>query len=140
LRIAGYDYKTLNRAIGRAIHDYDMIRTATGSLVGLSGGSDRPDDAVDAGRTPQTRPRRLPAVCRYIDPGFGARCRCPAALCERLEIPLRTELTDYGIVSHGPSNAETVFPLRSPAAVNGCSKLRRNWAAARWRSGTTRMT
>jgi len=78
--IAGYDYKTLNRAIGRAIHDYDMIRDGDRIPGGIIGRLRQPDDAVDAGRTPQTRPRRLPAVCRLHRSRFSAPLPMPCSL------------------------------------------------------------
>ena len=117
MRIAGYEYKALNRTIGRAIHDYDMIRDGDRILVGLSGGSDSLTMLwMLAERRKRVRVAfQLFAV--YIDPGFGAVADALQPFCERLEIPLRTELTDYGIVSHGPSNRENPCFL--------CAHLRR---------------
>jgi tRNA 2-thiocytidine biosynthesis protein TtcA len=118
LRAAGHEYKALNRAIGRAIHDYDMIRDGDRILVGLSGGCDSLTLLWMLAER-RTRVRvgyQLAAV--YIDPGFGgAAAETLRPFCEQLEVPLRTEATDYGIVSHGPSNREYPCFL--------CARLRR---------------
>jgi tRNA 2-thiocytidine biosynthesis protein TtcA len=107
LRIAGFEYKALNRAIGRAIHDYDMIRDGDRILVGLSGGY----DSLTLLWMLAERRKRVRVAFQlfagYIDPGFGAAAEdVLPPFCERLEVPLRTEFTDDGVVSHGPSNRE----------------------------------
>ena len=118
MRASGYEYKSLNRAIGKAIHDYDMIREGDRILVGLSGGADSLTLAwLLAERRRRIRVRyELEAV--YVDPGFaGGAGDALKPFCDRLEIPLRIELTDYGLVSHSPANRENPCFL--------CAHLRR---------------
>lgn len=118
MRSSGQAYKALNRAMGKAIHDYDMIRDGDRILVGLSGGS---DSLALLWMLAERRPRvrvayHLEAV--YIDPGFGGGAgEAIRPFCERLEVPLRVEATDYGVLSHGPLNRENPCFL--------CARLRR---------------
>jgi tRNA 2-thiocytidine biosynthesis protein TtcA len=133
LRASGYEYKSLNRAIGKAIHDYDMIRDGDRILVGLSGGADSLTLAwLLAERRRRIRVRyELEAV--YVDPGFeGVAGEAMGAFCDRLKIPLRTERTDYGLISHSPVNRENPCFLCAHlrrkrmfeiAAELGCAKL-----------------
>jgi tRNA 2-thiocytidine biosynthesis protein TtcA len=118
LHASGYAFKTLNRAVGRAIHDYDMIRDGDRILVGLSGGA---DSVTLAWMLAERRRRvrvRYELAAAHIDPGFandgagGMR-----TFCDRLGIPLRLEHTDFGVVSHGPANRENPCFL--------CARLRR---------------
>jgi tRNA 2-thiocytidine biosynthesis protein TtcA len=118
LRGSGYAYQALNRALGKAIHDYDMIRDGDRILVGLSGGS----DSLALLWMLAERRRRVRVAyhleAAIIDPGFGGGA--PEAMrpfCERLEVRLRTEVTDFGVISHGPLNRENPCFL--------CARLRR---------------
>jgi tRNA 2-thiocytidine biosynthesis protein TtcA len=118
LRASGYEYKSLNRAIGKAIHDYDMIQDGDRILLGLSGGA----DSLTLAWMLAERRRRIPVHYElkavYIDPGFGgAAADTLKPFCERLQILLRTEITDYGILSHSPTNRENPCFL--------CAHLRR---------------
>ncbi len=118
MRGSGSAYKALNRAVGRAIHDYDMIRDGDRILVGLSGGSDSLTLLWMLSER-QARIRiayHLEAV--YIDPGFGGgAAEAMRPFCERLGVALRTEVTDFGVISHGPLNRENPCFL--------CARLRR---------------
>jgi tRNA 2-thiocytidine biosynthesis protein TtcA len=118
LRASGYAYKTLNRAFGKAVHDYDMIREADRIAVGLSGGADSLTLLwLLTERRPRIRVRyELHAI--YVDPGFeGGAAEALKPFCERLEIPLRVEWTDYGLQGHSPANRENPCFL--------CARLRR---------------
>jgi tRNA 2-thiocytidine biosynthesis protein TtcA len=133
LRASGYEYKSLNRAIGRAIHDYDMIQDGDRILLGLSGGA----DSLTLAWMLAERLRRVPVHYElkavYIDPGFGGGAGDTLKpFCDRLQIRLKTEITDYGILSHGSSNRENPCFLCAHlrrkrlfeiAAELGCNKL-----------------
>lgn len=118
MRASGYAYKALNRAVGQAIHDYDMIRDGDRILVGLSGG---PDSLALLWMLAERRTRirvgyHLEAA--YIDPGFGSSAtETLKPFCDRLQVALRTEFSDYGVVSHSPLNRENPCFL--------CARLRR---------------
>jgi tRNA 2-thiocytidine biosynthesis protein TtcA len=102
---SGYAYKTLNRAFGKGICDYDMIRDGDRIAVGLSGGADSLTLLwFLAERRPRIRVRyTLDAI--YVDPGFGGgAAEAVKPFCDRLEIPLRIEWTDFGRRGHGPEN------------------------------------
>lgn len=108
MRPAGHAYAALNRSIGKAIHDYDMIREGDRILVGLSGGGDSLSLLwMLADRRRRVRVRyELAAV--HIDLGFGGDPAGPGleAFCRTLEVPLRVELTDFGRRGHSPENRE----------------------------------
>jgi tRNA 2-thiocytidine biosynthesis protein TtcA len=118
LRASGYAYKALNRAVGQAIHDYDMIRDGDRILVGLSGG---PDSLALLWMLAERRARirvgyHLEAA--YIDPGFGSStAETIRPFCDRLQVALRIEFSDHGVVSHSPLNRENPCFL--------CARLRR---------------
>jgi tRNA 2-thiocytidine biosynthesis protein TtcA len=118
LRSSGNAYKALNRAIGKAIHDYDMIRDGDRILVGLSGGS---DSLTLLWMLAERRARVRVAYhleAAYVDPGFGGGAdEAMQPFCDRLEVPLRVEGTDFGLVSHGPLNRENPCFL--------CARMRR---------------
>jgi tRNA 2-thiocytidine biosynthesis protein TtcA len=118
LRRSGNAYQALNRAMGKAIHDYDMIRDGERILVGLSGGS---DSLALLWMLAERRPRVRVAYhleAAYIDPGFGGRAgEAMRPFCERLEVGLRVEANDFGVMSHGPLNRENPCFL--------CARLRR---------------
>lgn len=118
MRASGFEYKSLNRAVGRAIHDYDMIQEGDRILLGLSGGADSLTLAwLLAERRRRVRVRyELEAA--YVDPGFeGGAGDALQPFCDRLEIPLRIELTDFGLIGHSPENRENPCFL--------CAHLRR---------------
>ncbi len=118
MRASGFEYKSLNRAIGRAIHDYDMIQEGDRILLGLSGGADSLTLAwLLAERRRRVRVRyELEAA--YVDPGFeGGAGDALQPFCDRLEIPLQIELTDFGLIGHSPENRENPCFL--------CAHLRR---------------
>lgn len=118
MHASGHAYKSLNRAVGRALHDYEMIRDGDRILVGLSGG---PDSLTLLWMLAERRARIRVAydlAAAYIDPGFGGvGAEAMRPFCDRLEVPLRAEVTDFGVVSHGPLNRENPCFL--------CARLRR---------------
>jgi tRNA 2-thiocytidine biosynthesis protein TtcA len=92
LRASGAAYKNINRALGKALHDYDMIREGDRIAVGLSGGA---DSLTLLWLLTERRPRirvhyDLHAI--YVDPGFeSGAADALNPFCERLGIPLRVE-------------------------------------------------
>jgi tRNA 2-thiocytidine biosynthesis protein TtcA len=95
-----------------------MIQDGERILVGLSGGADSLTLAwLLAERRRRVRVRyELEAV--YVDPGFeGGAGGALRPFCDRLEIPLRIEFTDFGLRGHSPANRENPCFL--------CARLRR---------------
>jgi len=112
-------YKALNKAMGKALHHYQMISDGDRIIVGVSGGA----DSLSLMWMLSERRARIPIdydlFAVYIDPGFEESFA--AALktyCEQLGFPLRVEYTDFGLRGHSPSNRENPCFL--------CSRLRRN--------------
>jgi len=106
--MSGAAFKALNRSVGKAIHQYDMIAHGDRIVVGLSGGKDsltllwmlterRSRAPIDYGIFPV-----------YIDPGFRGGYGKPLArfIAERLGLELRIEATDDGVVAHSDANRE----------------------------------
>ena len=116
--LQGYTYKTLNRAMGKALHRYDMIRDGDRIVVGVSGGS----DSLTLAWMLNERLARIPVQYElfpvFIDPGFDNGFGKPLKrYCETLGLSLRVEYTDCGIIGHSPENRENPCFL--------CSRLRR---------------
>jgi tRNA 2-thiocytidine biosynthesis protein TtcA len=116
---AGRATKSLNRAIGKAIHDYAMVQDGDRILVGLSGGADSLSLLWMLADRKRRVPVRYDLSAAHLDLGFGGEGASDAlkAFCSRLGVPLRVELTDYGIQGHSPSNRENPCFL--------CARLRR---------------
>ena len=111
-------FKSLNRAIGRAIHRYDMISDGDRILVALSGGKDSLSLLWMLLERRTRVPIRYDLVAVHIDPGFeNGFAASLRTYCQTLEMPVRIEYTDCGVVSHGSSNRENPCFL--------CSRLRR---------------
>ena len=111
--------KALNRAIGKAIHDYAMVRDGDRIMVGLSGGADSLSLLWMLADRRRRVPVRYDLAAAHLDLGFGGESAGDAlkAFCSHLGVPLRVELTDYGIQGHSPSNRENPCFL--------CARLRR---------------
>ena len=115
---SSYQYKALNRNLGKALHRYDMIADGDRILVGLSGGKDSLT-LLHMLAARQTRiPIRYDLFPVHIDPGFEGGAAIPLeAFCREAGFSLRVEHTDYGIVAHSGENRENPCFL--------CSWLRR---------------
>ena len=113
-----YVFKAVNRALGQALHRYDMIQHGDRILVGLSGGK----DSLTLMWFLHERLKRVPIeyelIAVHIDPGFeGGFDRSLEAYCRQNGYRFSIEYTDYGIQGHGPNNRENPCFL--------CARLRR---------------
>lgn len=113
-----YTYKALNRAMGKALHRYQMISDGDRIVVGVSGGA----DSLTLMWMLTERQTRIPINYKlfavYIDPGFeGSFAEPLKAYCDQLGFSLRIEYTDFGVLGHSPVNRENPCFL--------CSRLRR---------------
>jgi tRNA 2-thiocytidine biosynthesis protein TtcA len=129
----GNTYKMLNRAMGRAVHRYGMISDKDRILVAVSGGK----DSLTLLWMLEERRRRIPVTYDlypvHIDPGFDKEfSETLSAYCDRLNMHLQVEHTDFGIVAHSPQNKENPCFLCSwrrrkrlfeIADALGCNKL-----------------
>ena len=93
--------------MGKALHQYDMISDGDRILVALSGGK----DSLTLMWMLYDRLKRIPINYTlfpvHIDPGFDDKVHGPLkAYCEKQDIPLRVEITDYGVVAHSRKNRE----------------------------------
>lgn len=111
-------YKALNRAVGQALHRYNMISDGDRIVVGVSGGK----DSMTLMHMLSERQARIPVKYElfavHIDPGFeGGFSESLKNYCAKQGFALRVENTDYGVVGHSPANRENPCFL--------CSRLRR---------------
>jgi tRNA 2-thiocytidine biosynthesis protein TtcA len=118
LPFKGKTYKALNRAVGKALHRYQMISDGDRIIVGVSGGA----DSLTLMQVLLERQPRIPIKYElhavYIDPGFeGSFAEPLASYCQAHGFALRVENTDYGILGHSSDNRENPCFL--------CSRLRR---------------
>jgi tRNA 2-thiocytidine biosynthesis protein TtcA len=124
-------YKALNKAFGKALHDYDMIQDGDRIAVGFSGGKDSWALMwLLAERQPRV-PVSYSLFPIHIDLGFETGAAV-LANTRRQGWDVRVELTDYGIVAHSDINSENpcflcarkrrrhLFEL---ADALGCNKL-----------------
>ena len=100
-----YTYKALNRAVGKAIHRYNMISEGDRIAVGLSGGK----DSLTMMWILDERLRRIPVnyefFAVYIDPGFkGGFSEQLEKYCNNIGFNLRIDHNDYGVLSHSSEN------------------------------------
>jgi tRNA 2-thiocytidine biosynthesis protein TtcA len=118
LAISNKHHKTLNRAVGKAMHDYSMISEGDRLLVGISGGV----DSLCLLWILKERQLRSPVDYHlqaiHVDHGFpndpGDELK---RFCDRLGVGLRVEHTDFGPLGHSAANQENPCFL--------CSRLRR---------------
>ena len=114
-----YQIKSMNRDVGKAIHQYDMISHGDRILVGISGGK----DSLALLWILNERLLRIPVTYKlfpvYIDPGFpdGFADALSRYIEEGMGFTLRGEKTDYGVLAHSVRNRENPCFL--------CARLRR---------------
>ena len=115
---ASNTYKALNRAMGKALHSYEMIADGDRIVVGVSGGA----DSLTLMWMLTERLKRVPInydlFAVYIDPGYeGSFGEALEWYGQKVGYSIRAEYTDDGLVAHGPENRENPCFL--------CSRLRR---------------
>ena len=110
--------KKVNRAVGKAMHDYNMISDQENLLVGVSGGKDSLALLDILFSFQKKAPVDFEIFPVYIDLGFEN------SFAEELEVyvnthygTIRIEYTDYGVYAHSENNKENPCFL--------CSRLRR---------------
>ena len=128
-----YRDRAMRRAIGQAIHHYDMIADGDRIAVGLSGGK----DSLTLMWSLRERLSRIPIhysfLAIYIDLGFeGSPAGLVEDYCNKNGYALRVEYTDYGIQGHSEENRENPCflcahlrrkRLFEMASELGCNKL-----------------
>ncbi len=110
--------KKINHAVGRAMHDYNMVSNNGRVLVGVSGGKDSLVMLSILSSLRKRAPIQFEIIPVYIDPGF------PDSFSDELKQyveehygPLIVDYTDSGVLAHSDKNTENPCFL--------CSRLRR---------------
>lgn len=126
-------YKALNRALGKALHDYDMIQDGDRIAVGLSGGKDSWALMWLLAERQARVPVKYTLFPIHIDLGFDdGPGRIIDGFCARMGWPVRMEYTDFGVVAHTAANRENPCflcarkrrqRLFEVADTLGCNKL-----------------
>ncbi|MFP4159356.1 MAG: ATP-binding protein [Desulfobacterales bacterium] len=116
--MSDYNYKAVNRDMGRAIHHYGMISPGDRILVAVSGGK----DSLTLLWMLSERLLRIPINYElhavYIDPGFeGGFAPDLSEWCSSHGLELRVEYTDNGPFAHSEKNRE------NPCFM--CARMRR---------------
>lgn len=116
--MAAGTFKALNRAVGKALHRYEMLADGDRVLIGVSGGMDSLTLMWILHERQARVPIRYEIFPAYVDPGFDGGFNGELAdFCASLGLTLRVELTDYGLRGHSQENRENPCFL--------CSRLRR---------------
>lgn len=111
-------YKALNRAVGKAVHRYDMLQDGDRIVVGISGGADSLTMMWMLAERLQRIPIKFKLFPVHIDPGFaGGFSEALQTYSAEAGFSLRVEHTDYGILGHSAINRENPCFL--------CARLRR---------------
>ncbi len=110
--------KRINRAVGKAIHRYDMLHDRDRICVALSGGK----DSLAMLWLLSERLSRIPITYElfpcYIDPGFeNGFAEELLSYCRENGWALRVDYSDCGVVAHSEINRENPCFL--------CSRIRR---------------
>jgi tRNA 2-thiocytidine biosynthesis protein TtcA len=110
--------RAMRRAVGQAIHRYDMIVDGDRIAVGISGGKDSLTLMWALHERLARIPIRYSLIAVHIDLGFeGSPADTIEAYCLQKGYELRIAYTDYGIRAHSEENRENPCFL--------CARLRR---------------
>ncbi|MCD4718328.1 MAG: tRNA 2-thiocytidine(32) synthetase TtcA [Desulfobacula sp.] len=110
--------KRINRAVGKAIHDWDMILENERILVGVSGGKDSQMLLNVLFSLKKRAPVNFDILPVHIDAGFkGSFAKDLKLYVENAYDTLKIEYKDYGLLAHSDENRENPCFL--------CSRLRR---------------
>jgi tRNA 2-thiocytidine biosynthesis protein TtcA len=110
--------KKINRAVGKAIHDYNMINDKENILIGVSGGQDSLTLLNILYSFQKKAPVDFNIFPVYIDLGFdNSFAKELETYVNKYYGTLRIEYTDYGVYAHSENNRENPCFL--------CSRLRR---------------
>ncbi len=113
-----YNYKTIKKLTGKALHHYNMISDGEKIAVGLSGGKDSMTLLWILNERLSRIPIKYELYPIYIDPGFeGGFSEQINEYCTREGHNLIVDHTDNGLIAHSPENRENPCFL--------CSRLRR---------------
>jgi tRNA 2-thiocytidine biosynthesis protein TtcA len=113
-----HTYKELNKAVGKALHRYNMISEGDRIVVGLSGGKDSLTLMHMLSERQARAPIAYELIAVHVDPGFESGFSDSLRIfCEQAGFPLKIEYTDYGLQGHSPENRENPCFL--------CSRMRR---------------
>ena len=110
--------KRINRAAGKAIHDWDMILENDRILVGISGGTDSQVLLKILFSLKKRAPVKFDILPVHIDAGFDdSFAKELEHYIENTYGALKIEYKDYGVLAHSDANRENPCFL--------CSRLRR---------------
>lgn len=111
-------YKLLNRSLGKALNQYQMIAEGDRIAVGVSGGKDSWALLWLLADLQGRAPVQFKLFPIFIDPGFqGGAADIIARQGRTLGFDIRIEQTDHGLVAHSDKNRENPCFL--------CSRMRR---------------
>jgi len=110
--------KDINRLIGRAMHDYEMLAEGDRLLIGVSGGADSLVVAWILDHWRRKAPIEYEIHAVHLDLGFSENAYKPVEQqIKQLNIPFSISKTTYGQDSYAGNSEKACF---------NCARLRRN--------------
>lgn len=99
--------KEINRFVGRALHQYQLLERGDRIVVGLSGGKDSLSLVYILNEWRKKTPFQYDLSAVHVDLGFdGVDTEIIADYCRELGVPCHVEKTDFGLVAHSAENRE----------------------------------